>query len=115
NFGRLFRYSYDTTTDTYALDAGFPVDITRGTAEAVTIAKDSTGRLWATWTQRITAPDGALTVFVNHSGADDATWGEPFVLPVSSTALGISLDDISAILAFGNKVGVLWSNQVTAT
>src|SRR6185503_7712464 len=77
NFGRLFRYSYDTTTDTYALDAGFPVDITRGTAEAVTIAKDSTGRMWATWTQRITAPDGALTVFVNHSGADDATWGEP--------------------------------------
>jgi len=114
NWGRLFRYSYDSATKSYAADAGFPVDITRGNAEALTIAKDSTGRLWATWTQRV-AVDGAPTVWVNHSGSDDLTWGAPFELPVETTARGVSPDDISAIVAFDSSVGVMWSNQNTTS
>ena len=47
-WGRLFRYSYDRTTKQYRLESGFPVAVTRGKAEALTIAKDSTGRLWVT-------------------------------------------------------------------
>ncbi|HEX6885100.1 MAG TPA: IPT/TIG domain-containing protein, partial [Planctomycetota bacterium] len=106
NWGRLFRYSYDGAKRVYALDAGFPVDITRGTAEALTIARDSTGRLWATWVE-------SARVMVNHSLGNDAQWGTPFVLPLDPAATTVTSDDISAIIAFGTRVGVMWSNQLT--
>lgn len=68
--GRLFRYSYSPDTNRYTLDPGFPVAINRFDSESLTIAKDSTGTLWATWTS-------ADRVWVNHTvGADDA-WGRP--------------------------------------
>ncbi|HEX6885013.1 MAG TPA: IPT/TIG domain-containing protein [Planctomycetota bacterium] len=106
NWGRLFRYSYDGDTRTYTLDGGFPVAITRGTAEALTIARDSTGQLWATWVE-------SARVMVNHSLGGDLKWGTPFVLPLDPVATSVSSDDISAVIAFGTRVGVMWSNQLT--
>ncbi len=109
NWGRLFRYSYNAATKTYLKDSGFPVDVTRGDAETLTLARDSTGRLWATWVQD-------SKVMVNNSLSDDLTWNAPYVLPASSAAVAVTSDDISAVIAFGgNKVGVMWSNQSTAT
>jgi PKD repeat protein len=106
---RLYRYSYDTATDTYTRDAGFPVSINNYKTETLVIDKDSTGQLWATWTQ-------GNQVWVNRTvcnpTCDDATWGTPFV--VSPTA--VKTDDISSVIAFGgNRIGVMWSNQNTAT
>ncbi len=46
---RLLRYSYNTSTDSYSLDSGYPATINSLRLEALTIAKDSTGQLWATW------------------------------------------------------------------
>ncbi|MEZ4659728.1 MAG: hypothetical protein R2911_19405 [Caldilineaceae bacterium] len=34
DWGRLYRYSYNAGAKTYALDAGFPVNITRGRRNA---------------------------------------------------------------------------------
>src|SRR5919197_3403552 len=51
NSGRLYRYSYDGVTGTYSLDPGFPVVINAAKSETLVIDKDSTGTLWATWTQ----------------------------------------------------------------
>lgn len=101
--GRLYRYSYNFSSQTYALDAGYPVQISNKESETLTLTKDSSGQLWATWVE-------GSKVMVNRSTSNDQTWGTPFQLPVQGAS--VSSDDISAIVAFGgNKVGILWSNQ----
>ena len=105
----LFRYNYDTNARSYSIDPGFPVsDISGGTAEAMTIARDSKGTLWISYVED-------RNVMINHSLAgDDSRWGTPFTLAsipgVDSTAY-VAGDDISTITAFNNKIGVMWSNQ----
>ena len=99
---RLNRYSYNTSTDTYSLDAGFPATINSVRTETLVIAKDSTGQLWATW-------EANGTIWVNRTTSSDSSWGTPFAMP---GAAAVNIDDISSIIAFGgNKVGVFWSNQ----
>ena len=107
NWGRLYRYTYNAATDHYALDSGFPAVITRGTAEALTIARDSTQRLWVTWVE-------AGKVKINWSRSTDLDWGTPVDIPVSTTAATVTSDDVSAVIAFGGRLGVMWSNQLTS-
>jgi hypothetical protein len=109
---QLLRFSYDSSTKTYSLDPGFPVTIRTGSAESMTLARDSTGRLWTTFT--LVTYDGGATpvtqVWVNHSLGSDTQWGTPFVPSISGTTA--SYDDVSSIVAFGgNKIGLMWSNQ----
>jgi trimeric autotransporter adhesin len=102
--GRLYRYSYDAATDSYAPDAGFPVSINGAKSESLVIDMDSTGRLWATWTQD-------SRVYVNHTNGNDTSWGSPYIVP-GSTALDPGNDDLSSLVAYGgNRIGVMWSNQ----
>jgi hypothetical protein len=98
---RLYRYSF--RGDSFRLDRGFPVNISGGGEETLTIAKDSRGKLWIAYTvdQRVR---------VNRSTTDDRTWGTPFTLPVDG-ASNVKDDDIAAVQAFGGKIGVFWSNQ----
>jgi PKD repeat protein len=108
--GRLYRFSYNAATDTYTRDVGFPVSINNFRTETLVIAKDSTGQLWATWTQ-------GGKVWVNatvcNPGCNDATWGTAFV--PSATGTTVKSDDISSVIAFGGgKIGVMWSNQNAA-
>jgi hypothetical protein len=105
---RLYRYSYNAATKTYALDAGFPVSLNDTSTETLVIDKDSTGMLWATWAQD-------NQVMVTHSvGGDDQTWVTPYVLP-DANASGLKTDDISTLVSYGgNKIGVMWSNQSTS-
>ena len=101
---RLYRYSYNAAQKTYSLDTGFPVAINDTSTETLVIDKDSTGKLWATWTQD-------SQVYVNRTIGSDAAWGTPLVLPVTG-ATGLNTDDISSLVAFGgNKIGVMWSDQ----
>ena len=107
NWGRLYRYSYNSGTQSYVQDVGFPVTVTKGKEETLTVAKDSTGELWVAYVE-------SSKVMVNHSVGSDDVWGTPFVLPVSATATSVSSDDIASIIAFGgNKIGVFWSNEKT--
>ena len=99
----LYRFSYNASNDTYTRDAGFPVAINNWRTETLVLAKDSTGQLWATWTQQ-------SQVFVNRSLASTAQWGTPFALPGGT---GIDPDDISSVVSFGgNRIGIMWSDQV---
>jgi PKD repeat protein len=112
NPARLYRFRYDATTKTYALDSGFPVAVGDYSTEALTVDKDTTGTLWASWVQ-------GTQVYVNHSAGSDATWGAPTSLYdlSSGTVQGstnLDPDDISAVVAFGNQIGVMWSNQVAS-
>jgi PKD repeat protein len=112
---RLYRYSYNTTSNTYSLDGGFPASMRTGVqSETLVIAKDSTGTLWATWTLAI---GGVNSVYTNHTlGGNDATWSAPSVMP--ATGAVVANDDISSIIAFTvggqRRVGVFWSNQLEA-
>jgi hypothetical protein len=101
NQGRLYRFSYNATSDLYSLDSGFPVQIMSGRAETMAFDKDSTGQLWITFTQ-------SSKVYVNRSLGNDLTWGAPFVVPSSTT---LDSDDISSLVAYQGNIGVLWSNQ----
>src|SRR5829696_4573959 len=100
---RILRYSYDPATKKYTRDPGFPVTITGAGLETIVLDKDSTGKLWVTYTQN-------NQVYVNRTLGNDLTWGTPFVLPVNGTA--VSSDDISAVVAFDSQIGVMWSNQL---
>lgn len=104
NWGLLFRYSYDAGIRQFILDDGFPVPVTRGKSETLTIAKDSTGRLWVTYTEN-------RRVMFNHSLENDLTWAEPQEL-TTDNANALDIDDISAIISFGDdKIGIAWSDQ----
>ncbi|MEX1171243.1 MAG: DNRLRE domain-containing protein [Chloroflexota bacterium] len=99
---RLSRYSYNASTRTYSLDSGFPAIINSVRSETLVIAKDSTGKLWATWEQ-------GGKIWINRSTTADDAWGTPFAMP---GAVDVNGDDISSIIAFGgNRIGVMWSNQ----
>lgn len=98
---RLYRFSYDSGSKTYTVDTGFPVVINNTSSETLTLDRDSTGRLWATWTQQ-------KKVYVNATTTGDQ-WGTPFVLPINNTT--VDADDISTLVRFGSRIGVLWSSQ----
>jgi trimeric autotransporter adhesin len=109
---RLYRYSYNAETDSYSLDSGFPVQIGNYKTEALTIAKDSTGQLWATWKQGTTF---VVNASVCNPGCNDAVWGAPFTPSVPGTKTTFNSDDNAAVIAFAGQVGVFWSNQTNGT
>ncbi|WP_236836717.1 hypothetical protein, partial [Blastococcus sp. KM273129] len=103
------RLSYDPASRTYSMDSGFPKSVTSGDIESTTIARDSLGRLWVTFTKPNPSNTGQDQVWVAHSTTSDTTWTAPFLVPVSDNV--IAADDLSAIVAFGGKIGVMWSDQ----
>jgi hypothetical protein len=96
------RFSYNSSTKTYSLLSS--TNINNHKVETLSIDKDSTGRVWATWQQ-------GNRIYLNVTATDGRTWGTPFAHPAS---LGnVSVDDNSALIAFGpGKMGVMWSRQL---
>jgi len=108
NWGYLFRYHYDPGILRFLPDEGFPVAVTRGKAEALTLAKDSVGTLWVAYVEN-------RQVMVNHSESNDATWGVPRPLPTPNSG-ALSSDDIAAVVSFGaDRIGIAWSAQRQST
>jgi len=104
--GWLYRYSYNATTKQYTKDFG-PVVIRNGGAETLVMDKDSKGVLWITYTQN-------GKVYVNRSRASDSVWdpNAAMVVPTpNSKWTTVSGDDISTLVAFDGKIGILWSNE----
>ena len=108
---RVMRYSYSPATKAYSLDTGFPVTIANAAVESVSLDKDSTGRIWVTWTYA--NGSGRRNVLVTHSTTNTATFVTPYVIPVSG-ASNLENSDYSAIVAYNGKIGVMWSNQTDA-
>ena len=106
NQSRLYRFSYNAGSDTYTLDGGFPAQINSTSSESLVIDKDSTGQLWATWTQ-----GSPKVVMVNSTQGSDSSWGTPFQVSTNT----ITADGISSLVAFGgNRIGVMWGDQDAA-
>ena len=85
----LARLSYNSGTRSYTMDSGFPDQIAAKSTESLTIAKDSTGLVWATQVR-----NGKVYVAHTTAGSDDKTWtalfqpagGTPAALRVTSRA-----------------------------
>jgi len=119
NWGRLYRYSYNDTTDVYSLDSGFPVvGITEDKTNTLSLEKDSTGRLWVAYVSRPSGISTEYQVYVNSSGADDSTWNTPVSMTsFFATDAMVNWLDGAALIAFndngGDKVGIMWSNEMS--
>jgi len=99
----VLRYHYQAGPRRYTLDPGFPVTIGDTSTETMVIDRDSTGTLWACWKQN-------LRVWISHTQGSDTSWSAPTVLPgMTSDA---DSDDVCALIHFGNRIGVMWSDQV---
>lgn len=99
---RVSRLRYDAGTRTWAQDIA-PVSLTGGGVEAVVLDRDKTARVWVTYTS-------GGRVFVAHTTTGDGTWAPPYVLPVKGAGT-LTSDDISTLVAYDGRIGVLWSNQ----
>ncbi len=112
NPARLMRYTY--SNGTWKLDTGFPAQIMDYSGESMAIDSDTVGNVWATWTQ--VAPgrtNGA--VYVARGAKGGASWGKPFLVPAAEPGANLPRpDDISTVVSFGKKIGVLWGNQTTS-
>jgi hypothetical protein len=99
----LRRLSY--SGGNWTVDTGFaPKNVVRARPEAMTLAKDGTGRLWVTWVE------GAAVKYV--TSADGTTWSAAATLPgTAATSAAVTTDDISTVVAFNGKVGIMWSAQ----
>ena len=121
NHARLYRFSYDKGTQSYSLDAGFPVTVNKDKTESLVLDKDSTGRLWVTYVSRVgdvymTYVNATTIADPNNPLASDTNWGIPMSLTTPFPQDGqVAEDDISALIAFrdneGKKIGVMWSNS----
>ena len=99
---RLRRYTYDPELARYESAPGFPIVLTPRGAQGINIARDSTGHLWAVF-----VAEGQL--WFTTTLDDDVRWTDPAPLPSSGTNVG---GDEAVVVAHGDEVGVLWSNQL---
>lgn len=102
---RIARFSYNAASNNYTMDPGFPVSVaTGGGSESATIDRDSTGRLWITYTR-------ASRLWVAHSDPSGLVWTAGYNPAVPDVA--IKSDDISSVIAFNGRIGLMWSDQVS--
>jgi len=79
-----------------------PYRITTASPEVLTIARDSLGRIWASY-------EGGTKIKVGYT----APFGTSFTF-VTVSRSNVATDDVSAITAFaGTRIGVFWSDQQT--
>lgn len=99
----LRAYDYDGASQTYVPRAGFPSVIDRASSESLSLARDSAGTLWASWTK-------SRAVQVASSVDGGRTWSASAPVPLPE-AITLDGDDISDIVWTGDRVLVAWSNQ----
>jgi hypothetical protein len=98
---RVSHYTYDAAEDEWSL-AGAVETVGSGGPESGNIAKDSTGRLWITYTE-------GDRVWVAHTTVGDRQWGAAYAPAAPDTT--ITADDISSVVSFDDSIGVMWSDQ----
>jgi hypothetical protein len=111
---RFYRFTYNSVSNTYSLDSGFPKTIANTTTGTgyVSLTQAANGDLWMVFPQKSGTPDQA-SVYYSTSTDSGATWATPAVLPAQSST--IKDEDVAAITPLGSGVtagvGVLWGDQ----
>lgn len=99
---RVTRFSLDAA-GRFGLDPDFPVTLTEPGAEAVSIARDSTGRLWTTF-----LAEGRL--MVAWSTVNEVIWSAP--TPFDGAPGPLDENDAAAVVTVGEgSVGLVWSDR----
>ena len=98
---KVGRFTYAAATRTWA-PAGSAKTLIGSGARSMTVALDGAGRLWATYA-------AGTTIYIASAPVSTLVWSTPVALPVADAT--VSTDDISGIIAFNGKVGVLYSDQ----
>jgi hypothetical protein len=97
---RVSRFSIDAD-GRYVLDPNFPIRVTERGVGAASLARDTSGRLWAAFLQ-----EG--TVLVAHSADDEAVWTAPKPFPGGAT---VGESDVAALVADGSgRLALVWSS-----
>jgi hypothetical protein len=96
---RIHRFTYDPATRRFGRDPDFPVTLSPAGVSEVSVVRDGAGTLWASYVQ-------GGRVHLVRSLANDAQWGDPFVLPAAAEVAAEQL----AMTTYGDTVGVLWAN-----
>lgn len=94
------RYRYDIEQRLYRADRDFPVRITTTGVGHVSVARASTGTLWAAF-----VTDQRLQVA--HTLGDDRNWTDPEPVPVAEASTAV---DAAAVAANGEQVALLVAN-----
>jgi hypothetical protein len=100
---QVSTFTYDVAGRSWSQASAETVN-SGGTSESATIDRDSTGRLWVTYTR-------ASKVWVAHSDTSGRNWSAGFNPPVGDTS--IASDDLSALIAYQGRIGVLYSDQTS--
>ena len=98
---KVGKFTFTAGTRTWA-PAGSAKTLIGTGARSMTVALDSAGRLWATYA-------AGTGIYIASAPVATLTWTTPVLLPVADAT--VSTDDISGIIAFSGKVGVLYSDQ----
>jgi hypothetical protein len=108
----LYKYDYNSVTKTHTLVSGFPVPLPLigGATSALVLDKDSTGKLWATYTgTQGGLADGKIRVIWSTT-SDHQVWDTTGT--TIESGLVPNTPEISAVVHFGgNKIGIAWSNR----
>jgi hypothetical protein len=78
---------------------------TRGASAPASITKDVGGKLWVTYAT-------STNVVVTDSVDGGLTWDKPFTLAEAGTG---QTPEVAALVAYDDRVGVLWSDQKTGS
>ena len=116
---KFYKFSYSSTSKTYALVSGFPLSLpligvgtgpSSSLTGSITIEQDSTGMLWAAYPGTGPGGNGNIRVIWTTS-ADHKLWNATgFVLDTGASTVS---QEVEPIVHFGgNKIGIIWSNQV---
>lgn len=103
---KLYRFSY--AAGSFSPDAGYPIALTSGAIEALVIDRDTTGLIWGTWT--VASGTGRKVVVTHATSSANQAFVTPFTPQVSGSG-NLDKDDISTLVAYDGKIGVMWSNQ----
>jgi hypothetical protein len=113
---KVFKYAYNATTNAYTPAVGFPVAIpgtasvggSDGGAHTASIARDSSGRLWAVWPK-------AGQVMYSTSTNGGSAWSTPAQVPAQAgnpiRGGTLAQSDTATVVAFGSSVAIGWSDE----
>ena len=105
---RLFLFRYNSGAHKYVPAGNEKIDGQK--SETLVIDRDSTGAIWATWVQE--TGGGTHQVYVKKTDGNciadfaNCTFGGL----TGTLDTDVSADDISSLVHFGGKIGVMWSN-----
>ena len=101
---RYSRFTYDQLAKQYVPVAGMTdVHVAEYGVKSAVIDKDTTGRLWITFTHDLNA-------MLSYSSTG-TTWATPFPVPGKKNVAALPQDEVSSVVHFDGGLGVMWSNE----